>query len=118
LARKKGHHGRRKVISYEDFQKLDLRVAKVLEAQRVEESRKLLQLQVDIGGEKRQVIAGVGSVYEPEDLVSREIIVIINLEPKMLMGLESQGMLLATDSESGPVLLQPDKEVEPGSRIK
>ena len=79
---------------------------------------KLLKLTVDIGAEQRQVIAGVGLVYSPEDMANRDIVVVANLEPRMLMGLESQGMLLAADGENGPVLLMPDREVPPGSRVK
>src|SRR3989338_379109 len=104
--------------SFEDFKKLDLKVGRVVEAARVEGSEKLLKLTVDIGAEQRQVIAGVGLVYSPEDMANRDIVVVANLEPRMLMGLESQGMLLAADGENGPVLLMPDREVPPGSRVK
>jgi len=106
------------MINYETFQNVELRIAKVLEAERVEGSDKLLKLYIDLGEEKRQLIAGVGKVYDPVLLVGREIVIVANLEPRMLMGLESQGMLLAADSEAGPVLLQPDKEVLPGSKVK
>ena len=106
------------MINYDDFSKVELKVAKVLSAERVEGSEKLLKLQVTLGEEQRQVIAGVGKAYEPETLVGRQIIIVANLEPRQLMGLESQGMLLAADSESGPVLLTPDKEVLPGAKIK
>ncbi|OGY58963.1 MAG: methionine--tRNA ligase subunit beta [Candidatus Colwellbacteria bacterium RIFCSPHIGHO2_12_FULL_44_17] len=106
------------MINYETFQNIELRIAKVLEAERVEGSDKLLKLYIDLGEEKRQLVAGVGKVYDPVLLVGREIVIVANLEPRMLMGLESQGMLLAADSEAGPVLLQPDKEVLPGSKVK
>jgi len=106
------------VINFEDFQKLDLRVGKVLSAERVEGSEKLLKLQVDLGEEKRQIIAGIGKMYSPEVLVGREIIIVANLEPRMLMGLESQGMLLAASDENGPVILIPEKEVLSGTKIK
>jgi len=106
------------MITFDDFKKLELRVGKVVEAERVEGSEKLLKLTVDIGAEQRQVIAGVGLVYSPEDMANRDIVVVANLEPRMLMGLESQGMLLAADGENGPVLLMPDREVPPGSRVK
>lgn len=96
---------------------MELRVAKVLEANRVDGSEKLLKLKVDIGAEHRQIIAGVGKKYVPETLVGREIIVVANLESRLLMGLESQGMLLAANDE-GPVLLTVDKEVAPGSSIQ
>ncbi|OGI98617.1 methionine--tRNA ligase subunit beta [Candidatus Nomurabacteria bacterium RIFCSPLOWO2_02_FULL_40_10] len=108
------------MLSFEDFQNVDLRVGKVVSAERVEGSEKLLKLQVDLGAEfgERQIIAGVGKVYEPDSLVGKEIIIVTNLEPRSLMGLESQGMLLAADSESGPILLIPDKDAKPGSKVK
>jgi len=113
------------MISFEDFKKLDLRVVKIIEAERVENSEKLIKLQVDFGGdsstdsvqEKRQVVAGIGKVYSPENLVGKQIVVVANLEPRFLMGLESQGMLLAASSGEGPVLIVPEKEVEDGSVI-
>ncbi|MDO8523062.1 MAG: methionine--tRNA ligase subunit beta [bacterium] len=105
-------------ISYEEFKKIDLRVAKILTAERVEGSDKLLKLVVSLGEEERQIVAGIGKVYLPEDLVGKEIVVVANLEPRKLLGLESQGMLLAADAEDGPILLAPDKESPPGSIIK
>ena len=106
------------MITYEDFKKLELRVAKVIEVEKVEGSEKLLKLGLNLGGESRQIIAGIGKNYEPEKLLGKEIIIIANLEPKQLMGLESNGMLLAADSADGPVILTPEKEVEPGVFIK
>ncbi|TSC75030.1 MAG: protein containing C-terminal region/beta chain of methionyl-tRNA synthetase [Parcubacteria group bacterium Gr01-1014_44] len=107
------------MITYEDFKKLELRVAKIIEAERVEGSEKLLKLKLDLGEpEPRQVIAGIGKNYEPEKLIGQEIIIVANLEPKQLIGLESNGMLLAADSINGPVILIPEKEVEPGAIIK
>ncbi len=105
------------MVNFEQFKEIELKVAKVLEAERVEGSEKLLKLKVDLGEpEPRQILAGVGKVYSPEEMVGREIIVVANLEPRMLMGLESQGMLLAANDD-GPVLLRPDREVPPGSLI-
>ena len=105
------------MITYDDFAKLELKVATILAAERVEGSEKLLKLKVDIG-EERQIIAGIGKSYEPEVLIGRQIVIIANLEPRSLMGLESQGMLLAADSPEGPVVLAPSSEVAPGSKIK
>ena len=105
------------MIKFEDFQKLDLRVGKIVEAERVEGSEKLIKLKVDIGGEERQLVAGIGKVYSPEDLIEKEIIVVANLEPKVLFGIESQGMLLAAEDGDTISLLMPDKEVKPGSRV-
>ena len=89
-----------------------------MEAEVVEGSEKLLKLKVDLGAEARQIIAGIGKVYPPETLVGREIVIVANLEPRELMGLESQGMLLAADNASVPVLFSPDSEVPPGSIVK
>ena len=104
------------MITIEDFQKIDLRAAKVLAAEKIDGSDKLLKLQIDLGEEKRQIVAGIAQFYEPEKLIGREIIVVANLEPRILRGIESQGMLLAAD-DNGPVLLMPDKEVMPGAKI-
>jgi len=108
------------MITYDDFAKVELKIAKVSEAERIEGSEKLLKLQIDIGEpEKRQIIAGIGKIYSPEELIGKEIVIVANLEPKSLMGLESSGMLLAaTDGEGRPILLTPDKEIAPGSKIK
>jgi len=105
-------------IRIDDFKKVELKVAKVISAERVEGSEKLLKLEVDLSEEKRQIIAGIGKVYNPEDLTGKEIVVVANLEPRSLMGLESQGMVLAANAELGPVLLMPDKEVVPGTEIR
>jgi len=108
------------MINYEQFQQIDLSTATILAAERVEGSEKLLCLRVSLGeGEgERQILAGIGKRYAPEELVGRQIIIVANLEPRMLMGFKSQGMLLATDSPDGPVLLMPDHEVPPGTHIK
>ncbi len=105
------------MITIDDFKKVELRVGKVLAAERVEGSDKLIKLQVDLGEEKRQIVAGIGLGYTPDILVGRQIIVVANLEPRMLMGLESQGMLLAASNDH-PVLLRPDEDVAPGASIR
>lgn len=107
------------MITYDDFVKLDLRVAKILNAERVEGSEKLIKLQLDVGelGEK-QIIAGIGTVYAPETLIGKQIIIIANLEPRKLMSHESNGMLLAANDENGPIILTPEKETLPGTKIK
>jgi methionine--tRNA ligase beta chain len=105
-------------VTLDEFKGVELRVAKVLSAERVEGSEKLVKLQIDLGGEPRQIVAGIGKAYAPEDLVGEEIIVVANLEPRQLMGLESQGMLLAAHGEdSEPVLLVPKSPVPPGSKV-
>ncbi len=111
------------MVDFQDFKKLDLRVAKILQAEKVENSDKLLKIQIDLGEQpedgRRQIIAGIGKVYSPEELIDKTIIVIANLEPKVILGLESQGMLLAAeDEETGePILLTPDRLVAVGSKI-
>jgi methionine--tRNA ligase beta chain len=105
------------MINFEEFQKIDLKIGKILEAEKVENSEKLLKLKVDLGEEQRRIIAGIGKVYQPQDLINQEIVVVVNLEPKTLMGFESQGMLLAADNNGEPILIKPEKEVLPGTKI-
>lgn len=107
------------MISFEEFKKIDLRVAKVITAEKVQESENLVKLEIDLGTElgKRQILAGIQKYYQPEELMGRQIIVVINLEPKKMMGMKSQGMLLAADINGEPILLMPDKQVPPGSKI-
>jgi tRNA-binding protein len=104
-------------ISIEDFKRIDLRVGLVKSAERVPGSEKLIKLMVDLGelGE-RQLIAGLAKWYKPEDFIGKYIVVVANLKPKRLMGLESQGMLLATDTDP-PVLVIGEKPVKPGSKL-
>jgi methionyl-tRNA synthetase len=107
------------LIGIEDFVKVQLRVGRVLEAEPVEGSDKLLKLQVVIGEERRQIVAGIRKNYTPEDLIGRQVIVCVNLKPARLRGVESQGMLLAaTDADGGAILLQPDREAPEGTGVK
>ena len=106
-------------ISYEEFMKIDLRVGYVKEAEKVKGSKKLLRLIVDLGElGTRQIIAGLGEWYSPEDLKDKYIIVVANLKPKRIFGLLSEGMLLAADSEEKPILLTVMEPVKPGTRIR
>lgn len=105
------------MISLEDFKKCEMRIGTVLVAESVEDSEKLLRLEVDFGSEKRQILSGIAKWYKPEDLVGKQLPFIVNLEPRKMMGLESQGMLIATNDENGPVLLLPDKVVPVGSEL-
>lgn len=106
-------------ITYEDFAKLELRVAKVLEARPHPNADKLLLLQIDVGGETKQIVAGIKAYYPPETLVGKLIVVVNNLAPAMLRGETSNGMLLAATSGEKVVLLTPDDpECLPGSKIK
>ncbi|MBI4268403.1 methionine--tRNA ligase subunit beta [Candidatus Uhrbacteria bacterium] len=106
------------MLSYDDFSKLELKIATVRAAERVEGSEKLLKLAIDVGEEAaRTLVAGIGKRTTPEELIGTQIVIIANLEPRMLMGIESQGMLLATDGDDGPVLLRPEHPVKPGSGV-
>ncbi|HXX56433.1 MAG TPA: methionine--tRNA ligase [Thermodesulfovibrionales bacterium] len=110
--------GSNETIGIEDFAKVELKVGRVIAAERVEKSDKLIRLKVDIG-EERQVVAGIGKSYAPEDLIGSEIIVVANLKPAKLMGIESRGMLLAATDEDGTCsVLTPGREVKPGARVK
>ncbi|NLX77257.1 MAG: methionine--tRNA ligase [Clostridiaceae bacterium] len=104
-------------IGIDDFAKLDLRVAKVISCEKVEKSAKLLKLQLDIGIETRQVVSGIAKYYTPEELVGKKVIMIANLKPAKLMGIESQGMILAACHENELVLATVDGDIPAGSRI-
>jgi len=106
------------LVSFEEFKKMDLRVAKVLTAERVPGTNKLLKLQIDLGNEQRQIVAGVAETYSPEDLVGKEFIVIANLQPAVIRGIESQGMLLAAEVEGQAIIPFFDREVPPGTKVK
>lgn len=106
-------------IEYDDFAKLDIRVGKIVSAEKIKKSKKLLRLQVDIGDEKpRQVVAGLADYYEPEEMVGKTVNVLVNLKPVKLCGVESQGMLLAADAGENVSLLTTDKDMDPGSCIR
>jgi methionyl-tRNA synthetase len=106
------------LIKIEDFAKVDLRVGSILAAERVEKSDKLVKLKVDIGTETRQVVAGIGKSYAPEDLVGKHIVIVTNLKPAKLVGVESQGMLLAASNAEGLSIITLDREIKPGSKVK
>jgi methionyl-tRNA synthetase len=106
-------------IAIDDFAKVDLRVAQILVAERVQKADKLLRLEVDLGYEKRQILAGIAQHYEPEKLIGRKIVIVANLAPRKMRGLESNGMLLAASLEDGaPVLAGFLEEVPLGARLK
>lgn len=129
------------MITFDEFKKAELKVATIKEAERVEGSEKLIKLQLDLGTspsapeeltstedeeqspapepvrEKRQIVAGVGKRYTPEELIGKQIIIVANLAPRALMGIESHGMLLAASGEEGPILLMPEKEVLSGAQV-
>jgi methionyl-tRNA synthetase len=105
-------------ISYKEFQSLDIRIGQVESAERIEGSDKLLKLTVNMGQERRQVVAGIAQGYRPEDLVGSQVVVLANLEPSKLFGVESQAMLLAADVNGRAVLLRPQEKVKPGTKVR
>jgi len=103
-------------LPFEDWEKVELKAAKVLAAEAVPQSTKLLKLKVDIG-EERTIVAAIGSDYHPEELIGKTIILVANLKPRKIMGIESQGMLLAADSTQGLSLIVPERDVPPGAKV-
>ncbi|MGI6523803.1 MAG: methionine--tRNA ligase subunit beta [Bdellovibrionota bacterium] len=109
------------LIDYDYFAKIKFRVAEILAAEAVPNSKKLIKLQISLGEEfgERQILAGISQFYSPETLVGRKIIVVANLKPAKLMGYESRGMLLAaSNDQSGIVLLQPEKDIAAGAEVR
>jgi methionyl-tRNA synthetase len=106
-------------ISFDEFQKLDLRIGKIVEANQIPDSRNLIRLMVDFGTEKRQAVAGLLQWYQPEDLVDKKCLFILNLQKRMVMGVESQCMILAAEDDKGNVtVLLPEEDVAEGSKIR
>lgn len=106
------------MITFEDFKKLDIRIGKILSAEKVEGTAKLMKLEIDFGIEKRQLVAGMAEFFEPDHLIGKEVPVLMNLEPRKFKGIESQGMVLAVDVDGKPVLLYPEEEVPAGSIVR
>ena len=106
-------------IKFDDFAKIDLRIAKIISAEKVEGADKLLKLIVSLGNEERQIVAGIAQHYSPEELIGKKIALVANLEPKKLRGVESQGMLLAAvkGNDEEIALLVPDKDIEEGTKV-
>lgn len=108
------------MIKFEDFEKLDIRIGKILKTEKAEGTDKLMKMQVDFGKEKRQIVASIAEFYNPKDLAGKECPFLFNLEPKKIMGHESRGMLLAVDAggnRSDCILLHPNKKVRPGAKV-
>lgn len=113
------------MISFDDFQKLDIKIGTIIEAEKVEGTDKLLKLKIDLGPstssgqpELRTLVAGIAQDYQPEEIIGKQIPILANLEPKTLRGIESQGMILAVDIDNKATLLHPDKKVPDGSKIR
>jgi methionine--tRNA ligase beta chain len=105
-------------IPFTEFQKLDLRIGKIIEAKQIPSSRNLIRIMVDFRTEKRQAVAGLLQWYKPEELVGKKFAFILNLQKRKLMGVESQCMIFAAEDEKGNVVvLQPEKDIAEGSKI-
>ncbi|WP_202319301.1 methionine--tRNA ligase [Archaeoglobus neptunius] len=104
-------------VTIEDFQKLDIRIGKVLKAEKIKKSKKLIKLIVDIGDEQRQIVSGIAEDYKPEELEGKLVVVLANLRPAKFMGVESKGMILAAEKDGRAILLTPEKDVDPGTRV-
>lgn len=104
-------------VTFEDFKKLDIRIGEILSVEKVENSDNLLKLEVDFGEFRRQIVSGIAKWYKPEDLLGKKLPFIVNLEPRKFKGVESQGMLVAVNSDEKAVLLEPQDEVRVGDNI-
>jgi methionyl-tRNA synthetase len=106
-------------MNIEEFQKIDLRIGKIIVAEKIKNSDKLLRLEVDFGDEWRQIVSGIAEYYTPEELIGKKAVFVLNLDSKIIKGIESQGMILAGEDENGNLaLLVPDKEIKEGAKIK
>lgn len=105
------------MITIEEFKKLDLRIGTVKSAETHPQADRLLVLTIDLGSEARQIVAGIRGHYTPEELLGRQIVVVANLQPARLRGIESQGMLLAATDGENIVILTPEKKVDPGAKV-
>lgn len=106
------------MVTYEEFRKLEIKVARIQEVIEHPNADKLYVIKIDLGDSQKQIIAGIRNSYKPQDLIGRQIAVIANLEPAVIRGIESQAMLLAASDENGVVILTPQREVGVGSIVK
>jgi methionine--tRNA ligase beta chain len=107
-----------KIVSYEEFSKMDLRIGKIAKADLVQGSRNLVKMLIEIGSENRQAVAGIAQYYNPKDLEGKSVAVIANLQPRKMFGLESNVMILAAEDDKTISILLPDRPVKTGSKIK
>jgi methionyl-tRNA synthetase len=106
------------MIELSEFARLDLRIGKIVAAEQVKGSKKLLRMEVDLGSETRQLVAGIADEYTPDALIGQLVPLVANMKPAKLMGVESRGMILAVDVGGKPILMHPDKDVPAGSRVR
>lgn len=105
-------------ISFDDFTKMDIRVGEILQAEKVEKSNKLLKMLVDVGLDKRTIVSGIAKHFKPEELIGKQVSVLLNLAPRKIMGIESQGMILLAENQDGKlVFVSPKNEVIAGSSV-
>ena len=106
-------------ISYDDFAKIDIRTGTILEAEKVPKTKKLLKLKIDTGIDKRTVVSGIAEYYEPADIIGKQVCILVNLEPRQLKGIESQGMILMAEDNTGKlVFVSPSEKFMNGSEVK
>ncbi len=106
-------------VSYDDFMKMDLRICQVLEAEKVAKTKKLLKLKVDTGIDQRTIISGIAEYYEPENLIGKKVLMLVNLQPKEIKGVLSQGMILMAENSNGELaIVSPDKDIINGGMVK
>jgi methionine--tRNA ligase beta chain len=105
------------MINFEDFKNVDLRIARVVSVSRIEESEKLLKIEVELGEERRTIVAGIANFYSGEELIGKNVVVVANLEPRIMFDIESQGMILAVKDEDKLSVLVPDRETKSGLKI-
>lgn len=114
---KKKEEEKKEITTIEEFQRLDIRIGRVIKAEKIKKSKKLLRLIIDIGDEQRQIVSGIAKDYSPEELEGKLVVVLANLKPTEFMGVESKGMILAAEKDGKVVLLTPEKDVEPGTKV-
>ena len=104
-------------VEFDDFMKLEFRVVKIIAAEKVKKSKKLLKLTIDIAGERRTVVSGISQHYSPEDIVGKDVAMLLNLKPRKIMGIESQAMILAAKDDDKLAILVPERSIGSGSEI-
>lgn len=105
------------MATIDDFAKLEIKIGTIISAEKVEDADKLLKLEINLGDEKRTIASGIAEWYKPEDLVGKQVPVLVNLEPRNFRGVESQGMILAAGDDIA-VMMHPDRELPPGSKVR
>lgn len=105
------------MVSFQDFKNMDIRIAQIKEVKEHPNADRLYILRIDIGGEEREIVAGIRMHYKPDELLGKKIVVLVNLEPATIRGVQSNGMLLAASDKERIVILTPEKEIAPGSKI-